>query len=139
MLLSTGRMLYHYNITTRYSKDLEDVSPYELAEINPVDAERLGVKDLDTVRVTSRRGSVVTRVVVTDKVLPNMLFMTFHYRESPVNELTSDHFDPITGTGEYKVCAIRVEKVDLHPDNEHKIQRFVNMVNLVSEKDKKVI
>ena len=106
MILSTGRMLYHYNITTRYSKDLDGVSPYELAEINPVDAERLGVKDLDTIRVTSRRGSVVTRVVVTDKALPNMIFMTFHYRESPINEVTSNHYDPITGTGEYKVLSL---------------------------------
>lgn len=142
MILSTGRMLYHYNITTRYSKDLDGVSPYELAEINPVDAERLGVKDLDTIRVTSRRGSIVTRVVVTDRVLPNMIFMTFHYRESPVNEVTSNHYDPITGTGEYKVCAIHVEKVDLNPDHEDTIQRFVNMATLLSDehkKDKKVI
>lgn len=139
MLLSTGRMLYHYNITTRYSKDLDNISPYELAEINPKDAEKLGVVDLDTVRVSSRRGEIVTRVVVTDRVKEGMMWMTFHYRESPVNEVTSEHVDPITGTGEYKVCAIKVEKVDLKPNHEDEIRRFVNMTELVAQKEEKVI
>jgi formate dehydrogenase major subunit len=111
MLLNTGRMLYHYNITTRFSKRLDALRPYELAQINPYDAARLDLKEEDEIRVTSRRGSVVTRVTITDRVQPGTLFMTFHYWESPVNELTSDATDPITKTGEYKVAAIKVEKV----------------------------
>ena len=112
ILLSTGRMLYHYNITTRYSQTVDSIRPYELAEINPVDAEKLGVCEEGFIRVTSRRGSVVTRVTITDKVKPGMIFMTFHYRETPTNELTNSAFDPITGTGEYKVAAVKLEKID---------------------------
>ncbi len=111
ILLSTGRMLYHYNITTRYSETVDSIRPYELAEINPIDAEKLGVCEEEFIRVTSRRGSVITRVTITDKVKPGMLFMTFHYRETPTNELTNSAFDPITATGEYKVAAVKLEKV----------------------------
>lgn len=111
ILLSTGRMLYHYNIMTRHSKKLNDIRPYELAEMNPVDAEKLGVKEEDFVRVTSRRGSITTRVTITERVKPGMMFMTFHYKESPVNELTNSAFDPITKTAEYKISAVKVEKL----------------------------
>ncbi len=111
MLLNTGRMLFHYNVSTRFSKRLEALRPYELAEINPYDASRLELKEEDEIRVTSRRGSIYTKVTITDRVMPGTLFMTFHYMESPVNELTNSESDPITKTGEYKVAGIRVEKV----------------------------
>lgn len=110
ILLTTGRMLYHYNISTRNSGTLESLRPHELAEINPVDAAGIGVADGEEMRVSSRRGSVVTRVIVTDRVPPGILFMTFHYWETAVNELTNSAFDPVTKTAEYKVCAVKIEK-----------------------------
>ena len=110
MLLTTGRMLYHYCTMTRLSQNLEWLRPYELAEVNPTDAERLGVVEDELVRVTSRRGSITTRVTLTDKVPPGTMFMTFHFKESPVNELTNAEGDPVTMTAEFKVCAVRMEK-----------------------------
>jgi len=35
--------------------------------------------------------------------------MAFHFTEDCANWLTNDAGDPVTGTGEYKVCAVRVE------------------------------
>jgi len=110
MLLTTGRMLYHYNIMTRLSQNLEWLRPHELAEVNPADAERLGVADGGMVRVTSRRGSITTRIVTTERVPVGTMFMTFHYKESPVNELTNAAGDPVTMTAEFKVCAVRMDK-----------------------------
>ena len=95
----------------RLAANLERLRPHELAQLNPVDAEKIGVKEGDQIRVTSRRGSIITRVTVTDKVPPGIMFMTFHYWESPVNELTNSAFDPISKTAEYKVSAVRIEKV----------------------------
>jgi formate dehydrogenase alpha subunit len=111
-LLSTGRMLYHYNISTRISASLEMLRPHELAEVNPVDAERHGFGDGEMIRVSSRRGSITTRIEITDKVPVGTMFMTFHYRESPVNELTNAAGDPVTQTAEFKVCAVRMEKLE---------------------------
>ena len=104
-------MLYHYNIMTRHSANLEALRPHELAQINPLDAGRLGLGEGDSARVTSRRGSITTRVTVTDTVPEGVVFMTFHYKESPVNELTNSAFDPVTKTAEFKVCAVRIEQV----------------------------
>jgi len=110
-LLSTGRILYHYNVTTRYSTALDAHRPEEMAMLHPADAKALSVRTGDTVRVTSRRGSVQTKVNVTDKVMSGMIWMSFHYRETPTNELTVNAFDPVSKTGEYKVAAVQIEKV----------------------------
>jgi formate dehydrogenase alpha subunit len=110
-LLSTGRILYHYNVTTRYSSALDAHRPEEAAWLHPADAATLSVRTGDKVRVTSRRGSVVTKVDVTDKVMSGMIWMSFHYRETPTNELTVNAFDPVSKTGEYKVAAVNLEKV----------------------------
>jgi len=110
ILLTTGRMLYHYNTMTRHSQNLEWLRPHELAEINPHDARELGLSEGDMVRVTSRRGSITSRVTVTGRVPIGTVFMTFHYKESPVNELTNSAADPVTKTAEFKVCAVRIEK-----------------------------
>jgi formate dehydrogenase alpha subunit len=110
ILLTTGRMLYQYNISTRQSATLESLAPHELAEVNSVDAAAIGVSEGEEMRVSSRRGSVVTRVTVTERVPPGILFMTFHFRETAVNELTNSAFDPISNTAEFKVCAVKIEK-----------------------------
>jgi len=110
-LLSTGRILQHYNVTTPYSKGIQSMWPEEYSEFNPVDAERLGVKTGDQVRVTSRRGQITTKIKVTDRVPPGMLWMSFHYAASPANVITSAALDPITKTGEYKVAAVKIEKI----------------------------
>lgn len=110
-LLSTGRILYHYNVTTPYSTGIKSVWDREWAELNPVDAVKLGVETGGKLKVTSRRGEAITTVKVTDRVLPGVIWMSFHYTETPTNALTSDVLDPITKTGEYKVCAVKLEKV----------------------------
>lgn len=89
---------------------IETLRPFERAEINPVDAKELGIQEGNQIRVTSRRGSIVTRVQITERVSPGLLFMTFHYKESPVNELTNSAYDPITKTAEYKVSAVKIER-----------------------------
>lgn len=109
-LLSTGRKLSHYNISTRYSSVLSAYSSEEMAEVNPEDAKLLEIRDGDRITVTSRRGEVQTRVKLTEKVPPGMVFMTFHYVDSPVNVLTNGACDKVSGTYEYKVCAVKISK-----------------------------
>jgi len=94
-----------------YSKGINSVWNKEMAEVNPIDAEKLGLVTGSKVRVTSRRGTADTHVKVTDRVLPGVIWMSFHYNATPTNALTSHHLDPITGTGEYKVAAVKIEKL----------------------------
>ena len=117
ILLTTGRMLYHYNVMTVNSGALKGIIPHERAEMNPVDAERLGLDEDSFIRVTSRRGSILTRINITERVKPGMMFMSLHFKESPVNELTNAAFDPITNTAEYKISAVKVEKAEEAPED----------------------
>ncbi len=112
-LLSTGRVLYqfHTGTMTRKSEGLDELSDIGAVEVHPGDAERLGIEEGDLVEVASRRGSVRARALVTPRVRPGMVFMPFHYREAPANEMTNDALDPVAKIPEFKVCAVRVAKV----------------------------
>jgi len=48
---------------------------------------------------------------VTEKSPPKVVFMTFHFAESATNILTNTALDPIAKIPEFKVCAVRVEKL----------------------------
>jgi formate dehydrogenase major subunit len=61
--------------------------------------------------VSSRRGEVITKANVTTRVPAGTTFITFHFTETPGNILTNNALDPISKTPEYKVCAVKVEKV----------------------------
>ncbi len=113
MQFTTGRDLARYNFSSMTGKtaEIDDISPECFAEIHPDDAERYDVKDKDTVRLTSRRGSVELRVKITDMSQPGTVFATYNHVESLVNLLTLDALDRLSRTPEYKLCAIKVEVV----------------------------
>jgi predicted molibdopterin-dependent oxidoreductase YjgC len=85
--------------------------PEEAIEINPADAEELGIEDGETVLVKSRRGVVQTKARVADKSSRGVAFLSFHYPEVLTNLLTNAALDPQAKTPEYKACAIRIEKI----------------------------
>ena len=112
-VLTTGRRLwqYHTGTQTRRSAGFNEIAPEELIEVNPEDAKRLNIKDGDYITAVSRRGKVRVKAWLTDRVMPGVCFMTFHFNEACANVLTNDAFDPVTGTAEYKACAVRLEKI----------------------------
>jgi anaerobic selenocysteine-containing dehydrogenase len=91
-------------------KELNRVLGEEWVEMNPVDAETLGIADGDMVRVISRRGRVEAKAKVTEASPAGVVSMDFHFSESPVNQLTNPALDPVSKIPELKVCAVRVEK-----------------------------
>ncbi len=112
LILSTGRVLYHYHsgTMTRRSGPLHWREPRGFAEINPVDAEAIDLKDGQAVVLKSRRGQVRTKARISEDVPPGTIFLAFHWREAPANILTQDHtLDPVAKIPEYKVSAIRIE------------------------------
>ncbi len=109
---TTGRVHVHYHTgtMTRRSSHLHREMPYGFMEINPRDAEQLGIANGDWVEVSSRRGSVKCRALVTDGIGRGVIFMPFHFAESAANQLTNAALDPVAKIPEYKVCAVKVEK-----------------------------
>jgi formate dehydrogenase major subunit/formate dehydrogenase alpha subunit len=115
MVLTTGRVLYHWHggEQTRRAHGLLEVCPEPVAEISPEDAARIGLNGSRWVRIRSRRGEVVARAQVTDRVGAGVVFANFHFPgPGNANNLTIIALDPIAKIPEYKVCAVAIEAVD---------------------------
>ena len=112
LTLTTGRVVAHYHTgtMTRRCFGLDGTWPEELVEIHPDDAEKYGIVDGELAQISSRRGTVKARAWVTRRVRRGLVFMTFHFSESPGNVLTISEGDPVTGTPQLKVCAVSIRK-----------------------------
>jgi formate dehydrogenase major subunit len=112
LLLTTGRILSQYNVGAQTRRTQNVVwYPEELIEIHPHDAEERGISDNDWVGITSRAGDTVLRATVTDRVIPGVVYTTFHFPESGANLVTTENSDWATNCPEYKVTAVQVVKV----------------------------
>lgn len=113
LIMTTGRLLQHFHhVMSRHVAGLNTLAPEDFIEMHPADAAAYGIADGDTVRVTSRHGSVVTRARVSDRVIAGVVFKPIHFSERPTNVLTSAEFiDPVGTTPNTKVAPVRVERV----------------------------
>lgn len=111
-LLTTGRILYHYNAAamTARSKGLVDMAGEGFIEINYRDADKLGIVNGERICVKSRRGSITATARVGRKVSEGETWMPFHFPDSPVNQITNAALDEFARIPEYKVCAVQLEK-----------------------------
>jgi formate dehydrogenase major subunit len=112
--LTTGRVHVHYHTgtMTRNSPSLEREISECFLEMHPEDAAEMKVTDGDRVLIASRRGSVSSRVKLTDSAGRKTVFMPFHFLESRANILTNPAFDPIAKIPEFKVCAVKIQKME---------------------------
>ncbi|MFH1968985.1 MAG: formate dehydrogenase subunit alpha [Verrucomicrobiota bacterium] len=113
-LLTTGRYLYHFHTGTlsRRTAGLEIISPPAPFEINPGDAAREGIVAGELVELATRRGVVRARAVLAERSPAGTIFMPFHFKEGAANMLTNDALDPVAKIPEFKVCAVRVSKLN---------------------------
>ena len=112
LILTTGRILYHYNACAMTDKTpgINEIASSSFIEVNTSDAEALGIADGDRVKVTSRRGSIESTARVSGKTNPGQTWMPFHFQDGNSNWLTNAALDNIAKAPEYKVCAVKVEK-----------------------------
>jgi assimilatory nitrate reductase catalytic subunit len=97
---------------TRRIGPLVDLYPEPRVEMHPQLAKRLGVHDGELVRVSSRRGSMVLRAHVVATIRPDTIFIPYHWPgEQSANQLTRRAYDPIAKIPEFKVSAVRVERM----------------------------
>jgi assimilatory nitrate reductase catalytic subunit len=112
-LLLTGRgssAQWHTGSRTNKSAVLRKLAPTELyAEINPVDAEKLGINAGEVVNVCSRRSRITALAFITSTVQPGQVFLPMHF--STVNQLTFPSYDPHSRQPSYKAAAVQIERV----------------------------
>jgi formate dehydrogenase alpha subunit len=111
--LTTGRIHVHYHTgtMTRNSPSLEREMKECYLEMNPEDAQELRITEGDVVRIESKRGAISSKIKLTDSIRKRVVFMPFHFLESRANVLTNPVYDPIAKIPEFKVCAVRIGKM----------------------------
>jgi len=112
-ILITGRVLQHYNCgaQTRRTQIVQLVDA-DVLEMHPTDAADLGVVHGEWVRLVSARGEAVLPVAVSDRVAVGQLFTSFHFPATQTNTLLSSSADESSKCPEYKLCAVRVERLE---------------------------
>ena len=114
ILFTTGRVVSQYlsGTQTRRIGSLVDQYPEPLCEIHPILAKKYGIKDKDTVKVSSRRGEIILPAQITPTIRPDTLFIPYHWADKKAaNQLTNRKLDPISKIPEFKVCACKIEKL----------------------------
>lgn len=113
LVMTTGRILYHYHTRTMTKRveGLNKQAPESYIEISSDTAKSLAVNDGEKVKILSRRGEIETKIKITGIVENGVVFMPFHYA-SGANVITNSAIDPISNIPEYKVCAVRIEKIN---------------------------
>ncbi|MCA8916902.1 MAG: formate dehydrogenase subunit alpha, partial [Planctomycetes bacterium] len=108
LILSTGRVLYQYNSATQTRRDsgTNNKAGENFIEVHPDDAAKIGIADGQMCKIASRRGGIKARVWLSGRVQQGCVWMPMHFAEEAANRLTNDAGDIVTGTGEYKVCAV---------------------------------
>jgi formate dehydrogenase alpha subunit len=113
LFLTTGRVLYHFHTGTMTMKSsgLNEMAPECFVEIAQRDARRYKLNKGDVLRVSSRRGEIAARAQISDKAVEGTVFIPFHFAKAAANRLTNAALDPIAKIPEFKVCAVKIEKV----------------------------
>lgn len=111
--LTSCRILYHYHTRTMTDKvpALHFTAPRKWIEIDPSDAEKLGIQNGEWVKVSSKRGSIYAEARIADKLQPGVAWMPFHYANGANVLSDSEHLDPVCKIPGFKQIGIKIEKV----------------------------
>lgn len=111
--LTTGRKLFHYHTgsMSRRVAPLQEIYPEGYLEISAEDAQAINVASHEEVVVKSRRGEIKVRALISDRMPRGVVFLPFHFHESPANALTNPVIDPVAKIPELKVCAVKIERL----------------------------
>ncbi len=110
LILLTGRgtaSQWHTQTRTSKSPVLRKLYPKEIyVEINPADAQQLGISPNESVWVQSQRGRIKAQAFITRSVAAGQVFIPMHYETA--NQLTDAVFDPYSRQPSYKSCAVKI-------------------------------
>jgi len=111
----TGRLLEHWHggSMTRRVPELDKALPEALLDINPDDCKKLGIKDGDLVRVTSRHGVFEIKASTAGRTEPpqGLVFAPFFAEETLINLAVHDYYCPLSKEPDYKKTCVKIEKV----------------------------
>jgi len=113
-ILTTGRVVFHYlsGNQTRRVDFLMEQCPLPYAEMHPELASHYNLQNGDKVKLSTRRSHMTVDVKLTKAIRNDTVFVPYHWgKELAVNQLTNPCLDPTSRMPEFKVCAVKIEKV----------------------------
>ena len=108
LLSGRTRDQWHTGTKTNLPQTLLKFKELNFCEINPIDAQVLNLKDGDIIKVSSRRGSLITKAHITNTILEKTIFIPISNRE--INYLTNDLLDKESLEPDYNHSAVKIEK-----------------------------
>ncbi|MBW2706956.1 MAG: formate dehydrogenase subunit alpha, partial [Deltaproteobacteria bacterium] len=114
-ILITGRLLEHFNTgeMSRRTTKLLKLKPAAYLDMNPEDAEEVGLDEGDIVRMTSPHGTVQLPLKIDASMQRGYLFAPIHFSEPNFNALMSAvPIDPKARMPALKVVPVKVELVE---------------------------
>ena len=106
--------------------------------MSPADADARGIEEEQLVWVRSRRGKVLARAAVDERVNEGAVYMTYQWWIGKCNELTLHAVDGESGTPEDKYSACEVEAIaDQRWAEDHLVERYASLkAELAAEADR---
>ncbi|WP_020394166.1 molybdopterin-containing oxidoreductase family protein [Thiolinea disciformis] len=112
VLTSGGRQKYFTHSQQHNVAPMLKLDPYPRVQIHPADAAQRQIQHGDTVAISSRRGKVIFRADVTDKMKQGVVHAFHGWNSANINELTDDQsLDPISGFPPFKSLLCQVQRV----------------------------
>ena len=115
LVLTVGRYLGQWHTMTRTGKveRLQTMHPEPLLEIHPGDAQELKLRNGELAAISSRRGHLTAKVMVTDRIRRGTVFLPMHWgftqeKACEANTLMHDQACPVSKQPELKACAVIV-------------------------------
>ncbi|RBW58464.1 periplasmic nitrate reductase subunit alpha [Phaeobacter gallaeciensis] len=113
--LSTGRVLEHWHSgsMTQRVPELHKAIPDALVYMHPDDATALGVRRGSEVKLSSRRGFILSRIETRGRNKPpqGLVFVPWFDARQLINKVTLDATDPLSKQTDFKKCAVKIEPV----------------------------
>ncbi len=112
LIMTTGRVLeqFHTGTMSMKTEGLNNLAG-PMVMISVQDAEKMKICNGEILKISTRRGEITAPAFVTKRISTGVIYIPFHYKESPANRLTNSAIDPIAKIPEYKVCAAKIEKI----------------------------
>jgi ferredoxin-nitrate reductase len=130
-VLSTGRVVYHFHTRTKTGRSaaLNRRVPHAYVEINPQDAERLGIGFGDLVEVTSPHGIWEGPAMVIDSTRPGELFIPFHFGHGTqaANQHTWYARDPVSQQPQFKSSPVNIRRKSFGAPEQWLIERHAEL------------
>lgn len=115
--LNTGRIRDQWHTMTRTARAPRLNQHYgePFLEVHPIDAAALGLKPAGLAKVKNALGSVVLRVLITDRVRTGTVFAPIHWTNESASaarvcDVVPSTFDPISGQPDSKAAYVSISR-----------------------------